>query len=91
MTTATISRNGQITIPVAIRRKCGWTDGYKVAFIQKSDGSVTLRPSLSCERWKRSTGRSATLAAMEDARRGRNLSRPFSSAEEMIADMLKDD
>jgi len=32
-----------------------------------------------------------TLAAMEDARLGRNLSRTFSSAEEMIADMLKDD
>ena len=32
-----------------------------------------------------------TLRAMEDARLGRNLSGPFNSAEEMIADILKED
>lgn len=33
----------------------------------------------------------ATLRAMEDARLGRNLSGPFNSAEELIADALKEE
>ena len=44
MTYTTISRNGNITIPAAIRRKYGWTGGRRLAFSPQENGTVMLCP-----------------------------------------------
>jgi hypothetical protein len=41
--------------------------------------------------WRGEAPNAETLAAMEDAVLGRNLSGPFKSAEDMLADILKED
>lgn len=43
MNLAKISENGQITIPVEIRRLLGLKSGDKILFCQKQDGEVVLR------------------------------------------------
>ncbi len=40
---AKISANGQITVPVEIRRLLGLKSGDKVLFFQKQDGEVVMR------------------------------------------------
>lgn len=42
MNLAKISANGQITLPVEIRRLLGLRSGDKVLFFQKPDGEITL-------------------------------------------------
>ena len=42
MNLAKISSNGQITIPVEIRRLLGLKSGDKVLFFQKQDGEVVV-------------------------------------------------
>lgn len=42
MNLAKISANGQITVPVEIRRLLGLRSGDKVLFYQKQDGEVVL-------------------------------------------------
>lgn len=42
MNLAKISANGQITLPVEIRRLLGLRSGDKVLFFQKQDGEIVL-------------------------------------------------
>lgn len=42
MNLAKISSNGQITVPVEIRRLLGLKSGDKILFFQNSDGDVVL-------------------------------------------------
>lgn len=42
MNLAKISANGQITVPVEIRRSLGLKPGDKILFFQKQDGEVVL-------------------------------------------------
>ncbi len=42
MNLAKISANGQITVPVEIRRLLGLKSGDKILFYQKQDGEVVL-------------------------------------------------
>ena len=42
MNLAKISANGQITVPVEIRRLLGLKSGDKVLFFQKQDGEVVM-------------------------------------------------
>lgn len=42
MNLAKVSANGQITLPVEIRRLLGLKSGDKVLFFQKQDGEVVL-------------------------------------------------
>jgi len=39
---ATVSANGQITVPAPIRRKLHLSAGDKVAFIDSPDGNITV-------------------------------------------------
>ncbi len=42
MNLAKISANGQITVPVEIRRLLGLKSGDKILFFQKQDGEVVM-------------------------------------------------
>lgn len=42
MNLAKVSANGQITLPVEIRRLLGLKSGDKVLFLQKQDGEIVL-------------------------------------------------
>ena len=42
MNLAKISANGQITVPVEIRRKLKLREGDKILFIQREDGQITI-------------------------------------------------
>lgn len=42
MNLAKISANGQITVPIEIRRSLGLKPGDKILFFQKQDGEVVL-------------------------------------------------
>lgn len=42
MNLAKISANGQITVPVEIRRKLGLKSGDKILFLQNQDGEIVL-------------------------------------------------
>lgn len=42
MNLAKISANGQITVPVEIRRSLGLKSGDKVLFLEKPDGEIVL-------------------------------------------------
>ena len=42
MNLAKISANGQITVPVEIRRKLGLKSGDKILFIQNQDGEIVV-------------------------------------------------
>jgi hypothetical protein len=54
-----------------------------ISFVQVADDAA--------EGFEGETPNAETLAAMEDAVLGRNLSGPFKSAEDMLADILKED
>lgn len=45
MNLAKISTNGQITIPVEIRRKLSIKSGDKILFLQKSNGEIVIQNS----------------------------------------------
>ena len=45
MNLARVSANGQITVPVEIRRLLNLKEGDKVLFIQKDNGEVTVNNS----------------------------------------------
>ena len=42
MNLAKISANGQITVPVEIRRKLGLKSGDKILFLQKQNGEIVV-------------------------------------------------
>ena len=42
MNLAKISANGQITVPVEIRRRLGLKPGDKILFLQNQDGEIVL-------------------------------------------------
>ncbi len=42
MNLAKVSANGQITVPVEIRKILGIKSGDKILFIQKSDGDIVI-------------------------------------------------
>lgn len=42
MNLAKISANGQITVPVEIRRQLGLKSGDKILFFQKQDGEIVV-------------------------------------------------
>src|SRR5579885_2898815 len=44
--TSKLTRNGQVTLPAAIRRRLGLKPGDKVAFVQDGE-QVTMQPALS--------------------------------------------
>ena len=43
MNLAKISANGQITVPVEIRRQLGLKSGDKILFLQKQNGEIVVR------------------------------------------------
>ena len=43
MNLARISANGQITVPVEIRRLLGLKSGDKIQFLQKQNGEIVIR------------------------------------------------
>ena len=43
MNLAKLSANGQITVPVEIRRLLGLKSGDKILFLQKQNGEITIR------------------------------------------------
>lgn len=43
MNLAKISSNGQITVPVEIRRLLGLKSGDKILFLQEKDGEIVIR------------------------------------------------
>lgn len=47
MSLAKISANGQITVPVEIRRLLGLKSGDKMLFFQKQDGEIVVRNASS--------------------------------------------
>jgi len=47
MELAKVTTKGQITIPVAIRKKLGIKDGDKLLFIEKPDGVVMINPTIT--------------------------------------------
>jgi len=46
MELAKLTSKGQITIPVAIRKRLGLKDGDKVMFIDQPDGVVMINPTM---------------------------------------------
>ena len=42
MNLAKVSANGQVTVPVEIRRKLDLKEGDKILFFERSDGEVTI-------------------------------------------------
>ena len=47
MTTAVLSSKGQITIPLAVRRKLGVTTGDRVEFVELAEGQFALVPAVA--------------------------------------------
>ena len=46
MELAKVTTKGQVTIPIAIRKKLGIKDGDKLLFVEKQDGVVILNPTM---------------------------------------------
>lgn len=44
MATATMTSKGEVTIPVAVRRRLRLTAGSKIDFIENKDGELVLKP-----------------------------------------------
>ena len=47
MELAKVTTKGQITIPIAIRKRLGIKDGDKLLFIEKPDGVVMVNPTMT--------------------------------------------
>jgi antitoxin PrlF len=47
MTTAILSSKGQITIPLAVRRKLGVSTGDRVEFVELDGGQFALMPAIA--------------------------------------------
>ncbi|MGL4209540.1 MAG: AbrB/MazE/SpoVT family DNA-binding domain-containing protein [Candidatus Adiutrix sp.] len=46
MELAKVTSNGQVTIPMAIRKRLGIKDGGKLLFIEKPDGIFVINPTM---------------------------------------------
>ena len=46
MELAKVTTKGQVTIPIAIRKRLGIKDGDKLLFVDKPDGVVMLNPTM---------------------------------------------
>ena len=46
MELAKVTSKGQVTIPIAIRRRLGIKDGDKLLFLEKPEGVVLINPTL---------------------------------------------
>jgi AbrB family looped-hinge helix DNA binding protein len=46
MELAKVTTKGQVTIPIAIRKRLGIKDGDKLLFIEKPDGIVLVNPTM---------------------------------------------
>jgi AbrB family looped-hinge helix DNA binding protein len=46
MELAKVTTRGQITIPLAIRKKLGVKDGDKVVFLEREDGRIVIENSV---------------------------------------------
>ncbi|MDR1688111.1 MAG: AbrB/MazE/SpoVT family DNA-binding domain-containing protein, partial [Clostridiales bacterium] len=46
MELARVTGKGQITIPIAIRKRLGIKDGDKLLFVDKPDGVVMVNPTM---------------------------------------------
>ncbi len=76
MSTATLTSKGQITIPLAVRRKLGLDTGDRVEFVELVPGEFAFKPSTedvrSLKGMIRAPARPVSIAAMNAAikRRG---------------------
>jgi len=76
MSTATLTSKGQITIPLAVRRKLGLDTGDRVEFVEIVPGEFALKPATedvrSLKGMIRAPARPVSIAAMNAAikRRG---------------------
>jgi AbrB family looped-hinge helix DNA binding protein len=76
MATATLTSKGQITIPLAVRRKLGLDAGDRVEFVELAPGEFALKPATedvrSLKGMIRPPARPVSIAAMNAAikRRG---------------------
>ena len=46
MELAKVTTKGQVTIPIAIRKRLGIKDGDKLLFVEKPDGVVMVNPTM---------------------------------------------
>jgi len=46
MELAKVTTNGQITIPITIRKRLGIKDGDKLLFVEKPEGVVIINPTM---------------------------------------------
>lgn len=46
MELAKVTTKGQVTIPIAIRKRLGVKDGDKLLFIEKPDGIIVVNPTM---------------------------------------------
>ena len=46
MELAKVTSKGQVTIPIAIRKRLGIKDGDKLLFVEKPDGVVLMNPTM---------------------------------------------
>ena len=71
MATATLTSKGQITLPKRIREKLGVKAGDRIAFRERSDGSIVVEGEavnlLDLFGILKPRKRGVTLAAMDDA------------------------
>lgn len=76
MSTATLTSKGQITIPLAVRRKLGLDAGDRIEFVELAPGEFALKPATedvrSLKGMIRRPARPIAIAAMNAAikRRG---------------------
>ena len=76
MSTATLTSKGQITIPLAVRRKLGLDAGDRIEFVELAPGEFALKPATedvrSLKGMIRAPDRPVSIAAMNAAikRRG---------------------
>ena len=46
MELAKVTTKGQVTIPIAIRKRLGIKDGDKLLFVEKPDGVIIMNPTM---------------------------------------------
>jgi AbrB family looped-hinge helix DNA binding protein len=72
-----VTRKGQVTLPVEIRRRLGLKEGDKVAFVEDEHGIQVVRPESVVARTAGLLGSEIPMASAEEERQ---------AAEQVIAD-----